>query len=1177
MTCRSCGVENPAGAKFCVECGAPQSTACPGCGAPVMAGQKFCAECGHRLPEAAPARAPAGVSGQAHAAVARPAETERRLVTVLFADLVGFTTISEGRDAEAVRDLLGRYFDVSREIVRRYGGTIEKFIGDAVMAVWGTPVAHEDDAERAVRAGLDLVEAVGHLGMELRVQDLRARVGVLTGEAAVNLAAVDQGMVAGDLVNTASRLQSAAQPGMVLVGESTMQAASGAVAFEPAGEHVLKGKAAPVAAWQAIRVVAQVKGRGRADVLEPPFVGRETEFRLLRELFHATGRERRARLVSLTGQAGIGKSRLAWEFSKYTDGLAETILWHEGRTPSYGEGVAFWALGEMVRKRAGLAESDDESATRRGVAAMLEEYVPDAAERAFIEPAVLSLLGVGAVPAGGRDHLFAAWRALFERVAEKGTVALVFEDLHWADDGLLDFIEHLLEWSRNHPIYVVTLARPELLDRRPTWGAGQRNATALPLGPLAEAEIRTMLTSLVPGLPEPAIRTILERADGIPLYAVETIRTLVADGRLVAGPDGRYMPAGELGTLDVPDSLRGLIAARLDALPPADRSLVADGAVLGKTFTPEALAAVSGEPKETLEPRLRELDRLELLELNTDPRSPERGQYGFVQSLIREVAYGTLSRRDRRQKHLAAARFFESLGEGELAGALATHYMAAWQAMPEGDEGAAIAAQAGVSLRAAADRALALGSPAQALAHLDHACELPGIAPADRAAILERAGEAARIAGRYDVALARYSQAVELRRDLGDQDALAGAIAGAGDALARVGQPEAALEMLNRGLADVPDADGPGLVALLGKLAFAYRRNYRQSDALAATERMLELAERLRLHRAVLEGIMGKAAIYSATGRLIEGEALVDGGRRMAEAFGLTREAIALLGQQISISGDEDPRHAVGLAREIADAARRLGDMQVLVNGVLNGLDAAVHTGDWTWAREEADRVLAMDLATPDRIQLSANARVFDQLRGRPDPRFESSLAELLDAAAGLGGLDTFLLDFDFWPAWMTGDFDRAMEIQVRIAAGDDLNAPIGYDRAIRAAAWKGDARRARELYDTLVALGRRGGMLDIARLGAEANVTAAEGARDLAERLYREAVARFDSLGCDFDVAQCALDAAVILGPHDPFGREMTEVARPILERLEAAPYLERLDALVPVGGAEPAEERVS
>jgi class 3 adenylate cyclase/tetratricopeptide (TPR) repeat protein len=1159
MACRACGVTNPAGAKFCVECGAPQSVGCPSCGNPIAGGQKFCAECGYRLVDGAAATpvravAPAPVVGAG-------ASTERRLVTVLFADLVGFTALAEGRDAEAVRDLLGRYFDVSREIVRRYGGTIEKFIGDAVMAVWGAPVAHEDDAERAVRAGLDLLEAVDHLGRDAGTVALRARVGILTGEAAVNLAATDQGMVAGDLVNTASRLQSVAAPGTVLVGEATFRAAAGAIAFEPAGEQDLKGKAAPVQAWRAVRVVAQVRGRGRSDALEPPFVGRETEFRLLRELYHATGRDRRARLVSLTGQAGIGKSRLAWEFSKYSDGLAETVLWHVGRSPSYGEGIAFWALGEMVRKRAGLAESDDEPTTRAGVGRMLDTYARSAEERAFVEPAVLALLGMGDPGGMDRGELFTAWRTLFERISEEGTVALVFEDLHWADDGLLDFLEHLMEWSRNHPIFVVTLARPELLDRRPTWG-GQRGGTSLPLGPLAESEIRTMLTSMVPGLPEAAIRSILDRADGIPLYAVETVRMLVADGRLVLGADGRYLPLAELGSLDVPGSLRGLIAARLDALPAAERALVADGSVLGKTFTVAALASVSGIDVTELETRLRDLDRLELVQQDTDPRSPERGQYGFVQSLIREVAYGTLAKRDRRTKHLAAARYFESLGDDELAGALATHYLAAWQAVPDGDEGAAVAHQARISLRAAADRAMTLGSPVQALAHLDRARQIPGLSPADEAALLERAGDAAQLAGGYEVAQARLGDAVALRRALGDQEALANAIAVLGEAIMRSGRSDLAIDLLERGLAETPDAEGAGLVALLGRLGLAYTRSSRRDEGLALVERMLVIAERLRLHEAVVDGITTRVRILVATGRLIEAAALTDGARRLAEELGMARQAIALVANQVNIASDEDPRRALELSRAGMAMARQLGSTPLLVGTALGGGDSAYHTGEWAASRDAYRDLVSLDLSTSDRLMVVANGRIFDVMRGVRDPDLEGWLDGLMAAQIDRG-LETFRYELDFWPAWVAGDYERSIELQLSITEHDSLNAPSAYERAIRAALWLGDAGRARELYDTLAGLGRRARWLDAIRDGVLAGVTALEGDAAEAERLYRDALARLDALGCAFDVAQLALDAVIVLGAGTPIGREMATLARPILERIEVRPYLDRLAAL--------------
>ena len=447
---------------------------------------------------------------------------ERRLVSVLFADLVGFTAASEGRDAEDTRDLLSRYFETCQRVITLYGGTVEKFIGDAVMAVWGAPVANEDDAERAVRTALDLVDAVTELDA-----GLSARAGVLTGEAAVTIGAVGQGMVAGDLVNTASRIQSIAEPGAVLVGETTKRASEAAVAYASAGEHELKGKSEPVTLYQALRVTAARRGAQKSATLEPPFVGRNRELRLIKELFHASGEERKAQLASLIGIAGIGKSRLAWEFEKYVDGLAETYWWHRGRCLAYGEGVAYWALAEMVRMRAGILEEEPPESALEKLRASIEEHIGDADERAWLEPRLAHLLALAERTAPDREDLFSAWRLFFERLAEAGPVVLVFEDLQWADAGLLDFIDYLLEWSRGHPIFVLALARPELLERRPGFGSGGRNSTTLSVEPLSEQAMDELLEGLVPGSPRTCERPILARAEGVPLYAVETVRMLL--------------------------------------------------------------------------------------------------------------------------------------------------------------------------------------------------------------------------------------------------------------------------------------------------------------------------------------------------------------------------------------------------------------------------------------------------------------------------------------------------------------------------------------------------------------------------------------------------------------------------------------------------------------------------
>ena len=537
MHCAACGTENRADRKFCAQCGATLARACPACGAANLPGERFCGECGRSL-EVQVSSLPGGdEAGQAPPTntsdTTAPGASERRLVSVLFADLVGSTAMAEGRDPEAVREVLATYFTTARAVIERYGGTVEKFIGDAVMAVWGAPTAHEDDAERAVRAGLDLVDAVAGLRGRTGVPDLAARAAVLTGEAAVTLGAQGHGLVAGDLVNGAARLQGVATPGTVLVGEATEGATRDAIVFEPAGEHVVKGKAVPIAAWRAMRVVAGRRGAGRADRLEAPFVGRATELRALKDALAATGAERRARYVAITGQAGIGKSRLAWELEKHVDGLVESVYWHRGRSPAYGEGIAYWALGEMVRSRVGLLETDPAGVASAKLALALETYVADAEDRRWIEPHLRVLLGLEGPTGGDRSEQFGAWRRFFEAISAKGTTVLAFEDLQWADDGLLDFIDSLFEWSRSQPILVIVLARPELLERRPGLGAASRNAVTLHLEPLEPAAIRELLAGLAPELAPSLVDAVVARAEGIPLYAIELVRML-RDGGMEA-------------------------------------------------------------------------------------------------------------------------------------------------------------------------------------------------------------------------------------------------------------------------------------------------------------------------------------------------------------------------------------------------------------------------------------------------------------------------------------------------------------------------------------------------------------------------------------------------------------------------------------------------------------------
>ncbi len=463
-------------------------------------------------------------------------------MSVVFVDLVGFTTWSEAREPDVVRELLSGYFDRARTVVGRYGGEVEKFIGDAVMAVWGARVASEDDAERAVRAALELVSEVEEYGEDAGVVGLQARAGVVTGQVA-SWSSPGEGLVTGDRVNTAARVQAAAQPGEVLVDEATRVAAQAAIAFEPAGSHQVKGKAEPLVLARALRVVAGVSGSQRVDGLEAGLVGRARELALVKELFHATQESGRARLVLVSGVAGVGKSRLGWEFEKYADGLSAALWWHRGRCLSYGDGVAFWALAEMVRQRFDIAQNESTGSVVRKLAEQLPRWVPDEAERDFVFPRLGALLGAGEAELS-REELFAGWRLFLERMAASQPVVLVIEDLHWADTGLLDFIEYLLEWSADVPIFVLALSRPELAERRPGWLADRRNATSIQLDPLDNDAVGVLLDGLVPAMPAGARSRIVDRSEGVPLYAVETVRSLI-DRDLVVPRDGAYTLAGD--------------------------------------------------------------------------------------------------------------------------------------------------------------------------------------------------------------------------------------------------------------------------------------------------------------------------------------------------------------------------------------------------------------------------------------------------------------------------------------------------------------------------------------------------------------------------------------------------------------------------------------------------------
>jgi class 3 adenylate cyclase len=619
---------------------------------------------------------------------------ERKVVTILFTDLVGFTSRAEELDPEDVRAMLAPYYARLREQIEQRGGTVEKFIGDAVMAVFGAPVAHEDDPVRAVLTAIAIRDGS---------PDIEMRTAVNTGEALVALEAdvsAGEGLVSGDVVNTTARLQSSAPVNGILVGEATYRATRHVIDYREATPVEAKGKSRPVPVWE----VVAARPRYGTDVEQThlsALVGRDRELAVLTDAFARSRSEETAQLVTLAGVPGIGKSRLVAELFSVLDADPDVYWWRQGRSLPYGESRSVWALGEIVKAQAGILESDDAQTAEEKLAAMVQELLPEEEERRWVASHLRTLAGVGGAADESGDRrveAFSAWRRFFEALAEQRPLVVVFEDLHWADDTLLDFVDHLAEWVSGVPMLVVCTARPELLDRRPGWGGGKRNATTLSIGALSDDETAQLLHRLIDQsvLDADTQQTVLRRAQGNPLYAGEYARML-ADHRG--------------GDLPLPETVQGLIAARIDALAAEEKALVQDASVLGKVFWPSALGSAG-------EAALHALERKEFI--RRDRRSAVAGetQYAFLHLLVRDVAYGQIPRARRMEKHRAAAEWIASLSPDrseDRAEMLAHHYREALTlAQAAGVDAAPFRAPALAALVEASERAAALSSWATA-------------------------------------------------------------------------------------------------------------------------------------------------------------------------------------------------------------------------------------------------------------------------------------------------------------------------------------------------------------------------------------------------------------------------------------------------------------------------------
>jgi class 3 adenylate cyclase len=893
VTCARCGQENPEGARFCNACGSDLGPAAE-----------------ERL-------------------------EERKVVTVLFADLVGFTSRAEQMDPEEVRSLLRPYHARLRDELERFGGTVEKFIGDAVMAVFGAPVAHEDDAERAVRAGLAIRDWILDEQAELQL-----RIGVNTGQALVSLDArpdEGEGMVAGDVVNTAARLQSNAPVNGILVGQTTWRATRDAIDYREAEAVQAKGKAEPVTAWEAVearaRVGVDISGRVRT-----PFVGRQRELDALLDAFERARSVRSAQLVTLVGEPGIGKSRLVYELFQAVEHDPELVYWRQGRSLPYGEGISFWALGEMVKAHAGILETDTEEEAERKLQDVVAQTVaPDDVDWTLTH--LRPLAGVDD-DAGGRtasqDEAFAAWRGFLEGIADQSTLVLVFEDLHWADDGLLDFVDHLVDWATRVPLLVVGTARPELLTRRPGWGGGKTNALTLSPAPLSREETTELVHALLEraAIPADVQATLLERSGGNPLYAEEFVRLL----------DERAEGIG------LPETVQGLIAARLDVLDREEKELLQDAAVLGRVFWVGGL----GHEREAAEAALHLLERREFVQRERRSTVAGETEYAFRHALVREVAYEQIPRAQRGEKHRRVADWLETLGRPEdLAELLAHHYLAVLDySEPDGD----LATRAARALGEAGDRALALNAYTAAAGFYRRALEVAG--DEDRGRLLYGLGST--LAALADAeAVDRLAEASASLHAAGDvemaaeaETSLAQIAWNTGDAAGVAAHFQRALELVRERPPSAAHARALGQAARFQMLAGS------RTEAIETGVRAERMAAELGLH-AVRADVL--ATIGTARGDMGDprGDADLELAIELAEAASAPLALSRAINNLAFRYGNVDLRRSHALMVRNYETMQRYGHIEQIwwARGQL--ADTAFETGRWDEALEHADAVIA--------------------------------------------------------------------------------------------------------------------------------------------------------------------------------------------------------------------------
>jgi class 3 adenylate cyclase/tetratricopeptide (TPR) repeat protein len=821
---------------------------------------------------------------------------ERKVVSVLFCDLVGFTSKAESLDPEDVEAILRPYHTRVRSELERHGGTVEKFIGDAVMALFGAPVAHEDDPERAVRAALAIRDFAVEDGLELRV-------GITTGEALVSLDASPsegEGMASGDVVNTAARMQTAAPVNGILVDDTTYRTTRHVVDYAEAPAVEAKGKSRPLQVRQALQVRSR-PGMDVAHEARAQLVGREHELDVLRDALRRVRQSRTSQLLTIVGVPGIGKSRLVYELSQIVEADPELITWRQGRCLAYGDGVTLWALGEIVKAQAGIHEQDPPGDASAKIRRAAEEVLDDEADTRWVESHLLALIGLGGEnELGGdrRNEAFSAWRRFFEAMADRRPFVLVIEDLHWADESLLDFVDELVDWVTNVPLLVVATARPELLERRPSWSGGKLNATTIALEPLSDEQTALLIGQLLdrPLIAAASQQALLERAGGNPLYAEQFAEL--------------FLEQGSAEALSLPETLQGIISARLDALPQDEKELLRDASVVGKVFWTSALRR---EPAETAT-ALHSLARKAFVRQQRRSSVEGESEFAFAHALVRDVAYGQIARVDRAAKHQRTAEWIESLGRPEDHAEMLAHHWSSALALAEaaGAETGELTERTRVASRAAGDRAFALNAFATATGHYERALARTGEGHPDRPGLLFSLAHALFAAGDD-----RAEKALEQARD----------------ALLEGGEPETAAEC----------------EVFLARILWFRGEHDRIAPHLRVAEALIAGAEP--------SPSVGRVLAWTSRQRMLAGDE--EAGLRQAEEAlaiadrlnldDLRVHALTTIGSAKEFLGDTTGRDDLERAIEIGRSAN-----SPMVAGALNNLSVVVDSTDVRRVRELA-------------------------------------------------------------------------------------------------------------------------------------------------------------------------------------------------------------------------------